>query len=80
MESQNKAILEHLKIGKTITAIDALEKFGCLRLSGRIYDLRMKGWPIDKETIETDTGKRIARYFLEPNKIWWPVDSVNLQA
>lgn len=80
MESQSEAILSYLKTGKTLTQLEALYMFNCMRLSGRIYDLRNKGWPIHKELIKTETGKRVAEYSLEPNKIWWPVDSSNLEA
>jgi hypothetical protein len=38
--SQTKQILEHLEKGNTISPIDALNMFGCLRLGARIYELR----------------------------------------
>ena len=34
--SQEEMILQHLKEGKAITSLDALRRFGCFRLSGRI--------------------------------------------
>jgi hypothetical protein len=64
IESQNKQILRHLQSGKTITALDALRLYGCLRLSGRIYDLRRSGQPIQERTITTLTGKHISEYFM----------------
>jgi len=63
-DSQNELILRHLKAGKPITAMEALRLYGSLRLSGRIYDLRRRGFPIDARTVTTLTGKRIAEYFL----------------
>ena len=39
MESQNKAILRHLKAGKSITQDEARRKFGSSRLAARVYDL-----------------------------------------
>ena len=42
-ESQNKLILEYLEIGNKITPLEALNNFGCFRLSSRIFDLRQKG-------------------------------------
>jgi len=39
-ESQTKQIYEYLKGGNKITALEALRRFGCLRLSARIYDIR----------------------------------------
>lgn len=68
MESQTKRILEHLQSGKSITPIDALNLFGCFRLSARIKDLRDDKFDIrtDIETKEMPDGtiKRYARYWL----------------
>ncbi|MDE2020965.1 MAG: hypothetical protein KGJ13_11565 [Patescibacteria group bacterium] len=64
--SQSDAILEALKRGDTITPLDALQKYRCLRLSGRIYDLKAKGYPIEMRLIETPSGKRVAEYYLTP--------------
>lgn len=47
--SQKEAILKHLIKGKKITPIDALNKFGCFRLSARIADLRNEGFKIKTE-------------------------------
>jgi len=64
-QSQNKLILEHLQAGKSITPLDALYKFGCLRLSGRIKNLRDEGHPIKTDIITVKkTRKRIASYSL----------------
>lgn len=63
MESQNDKIRQHLEAGYTITPLEALQLFGCLRLSGRIYDLIHEGLPVNSEMIEIN-GKRIARYSL----------------
>jgi hypothetical protein len=40
MQSQNMAILSHLKSGKTVTSLEALNLFGCLRLGARISELK----------------------------------------
>lgn len=65
IESQNGQIEAHLKSGKTITPLLALNKFGCLRLSGRIYDLRKEGMAIHKRLV-TSGGKTFAEYSLTP--------------
>ena len=48
--------------------MDALNKFGCFRLSARIKDLKNEGHNIysEMETIEYEDGtvKRYARYYL----------------
>lgn len=44
--SQNQQILKHLKRYADITALTAYEKYGVMRLSGRIFDLRAEGYDI----------------------------------
>ena len=62
--SQNTAILAHLKRGHRITPIEALNKFECFRLGARIFDLKAEGHRIEKEMVPTSTGKRVAEYRL----------------
>ena len=62
-ESQSQTILAHLKSGKSITPLDALNLFRCFRLSGRIYDLQKQGHKIKHELV-TEGGKTFARYSL----------------
>jgi len=59
-------VLEALLNGDELTALDSLERFGCMRLAARIYDLREIGWEIETETVETTNGKRFASYRLDP--------------
>lgn len=59
-KSQSDSILAHLLSGKPLTAMQALDKFGCFRLAARIDQLR-KQWPITTE-IKTKDGKRFAVY------------------
>lgn len=63
--SQNKAILKSLQRGEKLTPIDMLRRFGSLRASARIYDLRDKGFDIKTEIIKTPSGKRVAQYSLK---------------
>lgn len=69
-ESQNKAILRHLKESKTITAYEALQFFGCLRLAARIKNLRDEGHDIATRMIPVKSekygfrDKRVAEYVL----------------
>ena len=60
--SQEKLILEHLKSGKSITPIEALNLYGCFRLSGRIKDLRYKDHDIESKLVEGPNGKHFCRY------------------
>jgi len=61
--SQNEDIIKHLKKGRKLTAIQALNKFGCFRLAARIDNLRNQGHAIITETIRKG-GKSYARYSL----------------
>ena len=61
--TQAKVILDHLLIGNRITALDALQHFGCFRLAARIHELRKEGYEIE-ETIVAHNGKRYASYFI----------------
>lgn len=62
--TQCDRILQHLKTGATITAIEALNMFGCFRLAARIADLRKKGNEIVTDKVTTGTGKHVAQYRL----------------
>ena len=64
-QTQNDMILVALKNGDKITPLSALEKFGCFRLSARIWDLRNEGHPIKTRHISTPQGKVVAEYSYE---------------
>lgn len=63
--TQAGRILAHLRAGNRLTALEALELFGCFRLAARIHELRREGWDIHERTVETPSGKRVAEYSLE---------------
>lgn len=68
--SQNDKILRHIKTHKKgITQLTAIEKYGCLRLSARIADLRRMGYVIKSELVEVRNRDgevcRVAQYTLE---------------
>jgi len=60
--SHSAQILNHLR-KEPITALEALDKYGCFRLAARIQELRMRGHKIHTETAARN-GKRYARYHL----------------
>ena len=65
-ESQNKRILEHLSLGRTITSLEALSLFGCFRLAARISDLKYQGLNVKTEMIQVGNNKKkVARYSLK---------------
>lgn len=64
-KSQNERILEFLKAGGRLTAMQAYMFFDCLRLAARIEELRKRGHNIKSEMILTDSGKHVSRYWME---------------
>jgi len=64
-ETQNKSIKKYLIDGNSLTSLEALNLFGCLRLSGRIYDLKKEGLPISARDKKTASGKRVAEYYID---------------
>lgn len=52
-KSDKTLILEHLRANGYITPMDAL-RFGCYRLSARIYDLRGQGYNIITDDKDAD--------------------------
>ena len=62
--TQTNAILGWLQAGRTITPLEALELFGCMRLAARIHELRALGHAISETKVTTRSGKKIAEYRL----------------
>lgn len=64
--TQTERILRHLNDYGSITALDALREYGCMRLGARIWDLKHQGHDIKTtfETAENRYGKNVsyARY------------------
>lgn len=44
--TQNEAVLRHLLDNGGITSLEAMERYGIMRLGARIYDLKKQGYPI----------------------------------
>ena len=63
-KTQSDAILEYLLAGYTLTPLEAITKFGCMRLGARIWDLKNEGYLIQKEMIKVGDA-RVASYFME---------------
>ena len=51
--TQTKSIIKYLKKGKPITALQAQNLFGCMRLSARIYDIEKLGYEIVRHWVTT---------------------------
>lgn len=65
MPTQAEQILAALKQGRKITALDALNEFGCMRLGARVLELKDKGHDIRDEWVKTGKGKQVKRYFID---------------
>ncbi len=48
-QSQNEKILAHLEKYGSITPLEAMAEYGCMRLASRISDLKRQGYPIIAE-------------------------------
>lgn len=62
--SQAEAILKALQRGEKLTPLDCLNRFGSLRASCRIKDLRNLGYDIKTEIVKVGK-KRVALYSLK---------------
>ena len=59
--SQAQKIRNYLERGNKITQLEALNLFGCFRLSARIHDIKESGCDVNTEIIEVN-GKKVAQY------------------
>lgn len=67
-KTQNQLIIEHLERFGSITALEALNAYGIMRLASRISDLRHSGYCIAKEMVKVTNRVNevtlVARYYL----------------
>lgn len=68
--SQTARILSHMLEGKSITAMEALEQYGCFRLSARIKDIEKQlGYAPHRDRVQVKNreGKDVwvARYWIQ---------------
>lgn len=71
-KSQAALILKALQAGEALTRLDQQRFKGCLELPQRIYDLKQKGYPIEKKMIELPSGAHLAQYTLpKPAEPLW---------
>ena len=68
MITQSARILAYMQQGGSLTGLEALQKFGCMRLGARILDLKKAGYTIEDswEVHKNESGeyKRYKRYKL----------------
>ena len=67
-KTQNEQILEVLKSGGSITALEAQNRFGIMRLASRINDLKSSGHTIISRMVSVQNRQghavKVARYSL----------------
>ena len=63
--TQLYSIRKHLLQGKSITPLEALARYGCLRLSAHIFTLRHEElFPIEMDKPQASDNKPYARYWI----------------
>ncbi len=63
-KSQNARILDYLSKGYSITPLEALDLFGCMRLTSRMHDLRsFYGITFEEEWIKNRRTKKHYKAF-----------------
>lgn len=62
MMTQNEMILKYIHDYGSITPLEALKEFGCMRLASRINDLKNQGYNIvsEKVSIKNRYGKKVS--------------------
>ena len=61
--TQLQQIEKYLESGKSLTPLEALDRFQCFRLAARVGELRNRGMKI-KTIMRDNNGKRYAEYSL----------------
>jgi hypothetical protein len=63
--TQAYELLSAMKAGKRLTIWNAMQDHRCGALHQRMKDLRDLGWPIQRREIKTESGAKIAEFWLE---------------
>lgn len=63
-ETQKQQILEWLLLGLSLTPWEAIKYFGCTKLATRCSEFIREGWPIKKEWVTVNSGKKVKTYKL----------------
>ena len=67
--TQNERILRHLHDFGSITPMEAMKEYSCMRLGARIWELKRAGYQIDRKMEQSKNryGERVtyARYTLK---------------
>ena len=74
--SQCSMILAYLEKGNTITSLEALNKFRCMRLASRIHDLREKLLETGSDMVIVSERIKVGEKYVARYKMEKKVDSV----
>lgn len=66
--TQCEQILHHMQTLGSITSLEAMQKYGIMRLASRITDLRRRGIAITKQIVKGEIG--MARQLPMPRTDW----------
>ncbi len=59
--SKTDRLSSWLRAGRSITPVEALNRFGAMRLAARVHELRQRGMPIVTERVTRNVA-HVARY------------------
>ena len=62
MKTQTEKVLTHLDERGSLTALQAMDYYGIMRLAARIGELRRDGHDIASEPFKTPGGATVSRY------------------
>ena len=65
MHTQREMIIKYLKRGKRLTALGAIDQFGCTKLATRVSELIDQGHRINKQWIEVKDRFGVARRVMQ---------------
>ena len=71
--TQTDQILKHLQEIGPITALDALDYYGCFRLAARINDIQNLGIKVEARRVKTPKGAVIAEYRIKQPPVQLPL-------
>ena len=66
--TQRWLVQTHFESGRTLTALEALDKYGINRLAARVNELRNAGVPVQSRMVTVASGKRVAEYYMEAQR------------
>lgn len=61
-ESQERQLQQYMEAGNTVTGLEALNLFGCMRLPARVADMKRNGVPVqDDWEYELDENGKVVK-------------------